>query len=284
MFEIYKREIRSFFSSLTGYVVIIVYLLINALFMWVLPGEWNILDSSYAGMDTLFLLSPWIFLFLVPAVTMRSLSDEKKSGTLELLMTRPLSERQIVYGKLFAALSLVLLSFIPGIITYLSVYMLGEVPGNLDSGGIMGAYIGLFFLASIYAACGVFASSLTDNQVVAFILAVLISIVMYIGFDVFSMLPGLKAIDESLRSSTRSKRALSRVAIASGLLPSPEAGKLNLKLPRVPESCGWPPRTMVSPSTVPVVGRASPGTPNGRHQVVVEPLRRVQHTAFLADD
>lgn len=200
MFEIYKREIRSFFSSLTGYVVIIVYLLINALFMWVLPGEWNILDSSYAGMDTLFLLSPWIFLFLVPAVTMRSLSDEKKSGTLELLMTRPLSERQIVYGKLLAALSLVLLSLIPGIITYLSVYMLGEEPGNLDSGGILGAYIGLFFLASVYASCGVFASSLTDNQVVAFIMAVLVSIVMYIGFDAFSMLPGLNAVDEFVSS------------------------------------------------------------------------------------
>ena len=96
MLEIYKREIGSFFNSLTGYVVIIVYLLINSLFMWVLPGNWNIFDSAYAGMDTLFLLSPWIFLFLVPAVTMRSIAEEKRAGTLELLLTRPLTERQIV--------------------------------------------------------------------------------------------------------------------------------------------------------------------------------------------
>ena len=196
MFDIYKREIGSFFNSLTGYVVIIVYLLVNSLFMWVLPGDWNILDSSYAGLDTLFILSPWIFLFLVPAVTMRTIAEEKRSGTLELLLTRPLTERQIIYGKYLAAVSLVVLAMIPGIIYYLSVYFLGEVPGNLDSGGILGSYLGLLFLASIYASCGVFASSLSDNQVVAFILAVLISAVMYIGFDVFALLPGLKAIDE----------------------------------------------------------------------------------------
>lgn len=200
MFEIYKREIGSFFNSLTGYLVIIVYQLVNSLFMWVLPGDWNILESSYAGLDTLFLLSPWIFLFLVPAVSMRTLADEKRSGTLELLLTRPLSERQIIYGKYLAAVSLVVLALLPGIIYYISVYYLGEVPGNLDSGGILGSYLGLLFLASIYAACGVLASSLTDNQVVAFILAVLISVIMYIGFDVLAMLPGLKKIDEIIVS------------------------------------------------------------------------------------
>ncbi|MEE4116098.1 MAG: gliding motility-associated ABC transporter permease subunit GldF [Marinilabiliaceae bacterium] len=200
MFEIYKREIGSFFNSLTGYLVIIVYQLVNSLFMWVLPGDWNILESSYAGLDTLFLLSPWIFLFLVPAVSMRTLADEKRSGTLELLLTRPLSERQIIYGKYLAAVSLVVLALLPGIIYYISVYYLGEVPGNLDSGGILGSYLGLLFLASIYAACGVLASSLTDNQVVAFILAVLISLIMYIGFDVLAMLPGLKKIDEIIVS------------------------------------------------------------------------------------
>ena len=198
MFEIYKREIGSFFNSLTGYVVIIVYLLVNSLFMWVLPGNWNIFDNAYAGMDTLFLLSPWIFLFLVPAVTMRSIAEEKRAGTLELLLTRPLTERQIVYGKLLAAVTLVLFALLPGVIYYISVYHLGEVPGNLDKGGILGAYIGLFFLASVYASWGVFASSLSDNQVVAFILAVLISLFMYIGFDAFAMLPGLKKLDEFL--------------------------------------------------------------------------------------
>ena len=194
MFEIFKREITSFFNSLTAYVVIIVYLLLNSLFMWVLPGEWNIIDSGYAAMDTMFILSPWIFLFLVPAVTMRSLSEEKRSGTLELLLSRPLSERQIVYGKFFGAVVLVLLALLPGLIYYASVYYLGETPGNLDTGGTWGAYLGLFFLASIYAACGVFASSLTDNQVVAFIIAVLISLVMYIGFETFSLLESFKKL------------------------------------------------------------------------------------------
>ena len=200
MFEIYKREVGSFFSSLTGYVVIVVYLLVNSLLMWILPGDWNILNSSYAGMDTLFILSPWIFLFLVPAVTMKTFSEEKRSGTLELLLTRPLTERQLIYGKFMAAVSLVLLSLLPGIIYYISVYILGETPGNLDSGGILGSYLGLLFLASIYAACGIFASSLTDNQVVAFILAVLFSIVLFIGFDAIAMLPGLKGIDEFIVS------------------------------------------------------------------------------------
>lgn len=193
---IFKREIGSFFSSLTGYVVITVYLLINSLFMWILPGEWNILDSGYAAMDTMFLLSPWIFLFLVPAVTMRTIAEEKRAGTLELLLSRPLTERQILYGKFAAAVALILLSLLPGLIYYISVYMLGAEPGNLDKGGIWGAYIGLFFLGSIYAACGVFASSLTENQVVAFIIAVLVSIIMYIGFDAFAMFPGLKKVDE----------------------------------------------------------------------------------------
>ena len=196
MFEVYKREVASFFNNLTGYVVIIVYLLVNSLLMWILPGAWNILNSSYAGLDTLFLLSPWIFLFLVPAVTMRSFAEEKRIGTLELLLTKPLTERQLVYGKFLAAVSLVLLSLLPGIIYYISVYRLGETPGNLDSGGIIGSYLGLLFLASIYASCGIFASSLTDNQVVAFILAVLICVFLYIGFDAFAMLPGLRGIEE----------------------------------------------------------------------------------------
>lgn len=198
MLEIFKREIGGFFNSLTGYLVIIVYLLINSLFMWILPGEWNIIDSAYAGIDTMFILSPWIFLFLVPAVTMRTIAEEKRSGTMEVLLSRPLSERQIIYGKFLGAVALVLLAMLPGLIYYVSVYYMGETPGNIDTGGTWGAYIGLFFLASIYAACGVFASSLSDNQVVAFIIAVLISIIMYIGFEIFSLIDGLKNIESSV--------------------------------------------------------------------------------------
>lgn len=196
MFAIFRKEIAGFFSSLTGYIVIIVFLLINSLFMWVLPGEWNVFDNGYAGLDTLFLLSPWIFLFLVPSVTMKMIAEEKRLGTIELIYSRPVTERGIVYGKYLASVALVLLSLLPGIIYYVSVYMIGETPGNLDKGGTLGAFIGLFFLAAVYASAGLFASSLTDNQVIAFIIAVLISFFLYLGFDSFAYLPGLKKVDE----------------------------------------------------------------------------------------
>jgi ABC-2 type transport system permease protein len=198
MFAIFRKEISGFFSSLTGYVVIIVFLLINSLFMWVFPGELNILDSGYAGLDTLFFISPWVFLFLVPAVTMRMIAEEKRLGTLELMLSRPVTEREIIYGKYLASVALVLLSLIPCLIYYFTVYYLGETPGNLDKGGTWGAFIGLFFLAALYAAAGIFASSLTDNQVIAFIFAVLFSFVLYMGFDSLAYLPGLKKIDQIL--------------------------------------------------------------------------------------
>ncbi|NLJ43912.1 MAG: gliding motility-associated ABC transporter permease subunit GldF [Bacteroidales bacterium] len=196
MLAILTKEISGFFSSLTGYIVIIVFLLINSLFMWVFPGEWNILDSGYASLETLFLLSPWIFLFLVPAVTMRMIAEEKRLGTLELIYSKPVSERGIVYGKYLASVVLVLLALIPGVIYYISVYMLGEIPGNIDKGGTLGAFTGLFFLAAVYASAGLFSSSLTDNQVVSFIIAVLVSFFLFMGFDSVAYLPGLKKIDE----------------------------------------------------------------------------------------
>jgi ABC-2 type transport system permease protein len=196
MFAIFKKEVKGFFSSLTGYIVIIVFLLINSLFMWVFPGEWNIFDNGYAGLDTLFMLSPWVFLFLVPAVTMRTIAEERRLGTIELIYSRPITEREIVWGKYMASVVLVLLALLPCLIYYISVYMIGEVPGNLDKGGTLGAFIGLFFLASIYASAGIFSSSITDNQVIAFILAVVICFILYIGFDSFAYLPGLKKVDE----------------------------------------------------------------------------------------
>jgi len=196
MFSIFKKEITGFFSSLTGYIVIIVFLLVNSLFMWVFPGEWNILDSGYAGLDTLFFISPWVFLFLVPSVTMKMIAEEKRLGTIELIYSKPVTEREIVYGKYLASVALVLLALLPGFIYYISVYVLGETPGNLDRGATWGAFIGLFFLAAIYASAGLFASSMTDNQVIAFIIAVLISFVLFAGFDSFAYLPGLKNIDE----------------------------------------------------------------------------------------
>jgi len=196
MFAIFRKEISGFFSSLTGYIVIIVFLLVNSLFMWVLPGEWNILDNGYAGLDTIFFLSPWVFMFLVPAVTMKMIAEEKHLGTIELIYSRPITERGIIYGKYLASVTLVLLALLPGLIYYFSVYQLGESPGNLDRGGTMGSFIGLFFLASVYASAGIFASSLTDNQVIAFIIAVLICFILFMGFDSFAYLPGLKKLDE----------------------------------------------------------------------------------------
>src|SRR5664279_6643871 len=198
MFAILRKEITGFFSSLTGYLVIIAFLLVNSLFMWVLPGEWNILDNGYAGLDSLFFLSPWIFMFLVPAVTMRMIAEEKRLGTIELIYSKPITERGIIYGKYFAAVALVLLALLPGLIYYFSVYHLGETPGNLDKGGTMGSFIGLLFLASVYASAGIYASSLTDNQVVAFILTVFICFILFFGFDSFAYLPVLRSFDEFL--------------------------------------------------------------------------------------
>jgi ABC-2 type transport system permease protein len=196
MFAIFRKEISGFFSTLTGYVVIIVFLLINSLFMWILPGEWNIPDSGYASLDTLFILSPWIFLFLVPAITMRMVAEEKRLGTMELIFTRPVSDRSVVYGKFLASLMLVLLSLLPGIVYYITVYIYGETPGNIDRGGTFGAFTGLFFLAAIYASVGIFSSSLTGNQVIAFIISVVICFILFTGFDSLAYLPGLSKIDE----------------------------------------------------------------------------------------
>lgn len=198
MFTIFRKEITGFFSSLTGYIVMIVFLLANSLIMWILPGQFNLLDSGYAGLDTLFIISPWLFLFLVPAVTMKLLAEEKRQGTLELLYSRPLGSGAIIYGKFLSAVALVLISLLPTIVFVISIWVLGETPGNFDRGATAGSFAGLFLLASVYAAIGLFASSLTENQVVAFILAVVVSLIVWIGFDSIALIPGLSAIDETV--------------------------------------------------------------------------------------
>jgi ABC-2 type transport system permease protein len=195
MWSLLLKEISEFFSTVTGYVVVIVFLLANSLFLWIFPGDTNVLDSGYASLDTFFMMAPWIFLFLVPAVTMRSFAEESRSGTLELLFTRPLTDMQIVLGKYFAGLLLVLVSLVPTLVYVLSVWLLGNPPGNLDLGGVWGSYIGLFFLALVYVAIGIFSSSLTDNPIVAFIIAVLLSFVLYIGFDFLSSMDAFRQIN-----------------------------------------------------------------------------------------
>jgi ABC-2 type transport system permease protein len=186
MITLFRKEINSFFSSLTGYVVIIVFLVANALFMWVFKGNLNVLESGHANLDSLFFMAPWIFLFLVPAITMRIFAEEKRSGTLELLLTQPIKEMQIVLAKYMAAVALIVFSLVPTLVFYFSVSRLGSPPGNLDSGGIAGSYIGLFFLAAVYASVGIFTSAFTDNQIVSFILAVLLSFLLYTGFDLLT--------------------------------------------------------------------------------------------------
>jgi ABC-2 type transport system permease protein len=182
MFSLLKKEISSFFGSLTGYVVVFVFLLATSLFLWVFPGNYNIPDGGYASLDGLFSLAPWVYLFLVPAITMRMFAEEKRLGTMEVLLTRPLSVMQIVWAKFLAGLVLVSISLLPTLIYFYSVYALGNPVGCIDTGGTWGAYIGLFFLAAIYVAIGLLASSITDNQIFAFILALFLSFIAYLGF------------------------------------------------------------------------------------------------------
>lgn len=183
MISLLKKEIRSFLSSLIGYVVISVFLLITGLFLWIFPGDTNVLDMGYSNIDTLFVISPWVFMFLIPAVTMRSFAEEKRTGTIELLFTKPITDTQIILAKYFAGLLLVLIALIPTLIYYITVYSYGNPVGNIDSGGTWGSYIGLLLLAAGYVSIGIFASSVTNNQIVSFLLAALLCFFMYMGFQ-----------------------------------------------------------------------------------------------------
>lgn len=190
MLTLLKKEIQSFLSSLIGYLVILVFLIINSLFLWVFPGNFNILDNGYAGIDGLFVMAPWVFMFLIPAITMKMFADEHKTGTIELLFTKPISDLQIVLAKYFAGLLLVVFSLLPTIIYYVTVYQLGQPVGNIDSGGTLGSYIGLFFLAAGYVAMGIFASSITENQIVSFVISLFLCFICYTGFDSISVIAG----------------------------------------------------------------------------------------------
>ena len=183
MFAILRKEINSFFSSPIGYLVIALFLLLNGLFLWVFKGEFNVLDYGFADLSSFFLLSPWILLFLIPAVTMSSFSEEKNQGTLELLLTKPISHFKIVLGKYFGALILIILALIPTLLYVVTIYLLGDPAGNLDLASVLGSYLGLLFLISSYTAIGIFASSVTSNQIVAFIVGVFICFLFYFGFD-----------------------------------------------------------------------------------------------------
>ncbi|MDB4924968.1 gliding motility-associated ABC transporter substrate-binding protein GldG [Mucilaginibacter sp.] len=191
MYSILKKEITSYLSSLVAYVTIGVFLLVLGLFLWVFPDS-SLLDYGYAGLDGLFSTAPYLFMFLIPAITMRSLAEERKEGTFELLLTRPLTDLQIVLGKYFAAVLLVLFALVPTLTYYYSVYVLGTPQGNIDTGAVIGSYIGLFLLGAAFAAIGLFASSITKNQIIAFTIAVFLCFFFYSGFDSLSSLLSLQ--------------------------------------------------------------------------------------------
>ncbi|MBI9061994.1 MAG: gliding motility-associated ABC transporter permease subunit GldF [Marinilabiliaceae bacterium] len=198
MISLLRKEVAAFFSSITGALVVSVFLLTTGLFLWVIPGEMNILFGGYSTLESLFYLAPWVYLFLVPAVTMRLFADEKKAGTLELLLTRPVSEMKIVWAKYLAGLIVVIISLLPTFIYFFSVYYLGNPVGNMDVGGTWGSYLGLFFLAAIYVAIGVFASALSDNQIVAFVIAVVLCFLLYSGMDSIAAMPGLRSLSDTI--------------------------------------------------------------------------------------
>lgn len=177
------KEISSFFGSPIGYLVIAVFLILNGLFLWIFEGDFNILNSGFADLSPFFTLSPWIFIFLIPAVTMRSFSEEMKQGTIELLFTKPISIQRIVTAKFISAFLLVLIAILPSFLYVNTINSYGLPTGNLDMGTTIGSYFGLMFLAMSYTAIGIFTSSISDNQIVSFIAAVLICFIFYFGFE-----------------------------------------------------------------------------------------------------
>lgn len=183
MLSILIREINFFFTSSIGYLIIGIFLVINGLFLWVFNGNFNILDYGFSDLTSFFELAPWIFLFLIPAVTMRAFSDEKKTGTIELLFTKPISIKNIVLGKYLGAVVLIGLALLPTLLYVLTISQLGNPPGNWDFGSTLGSYLGLLFFVLAYTAIGIFSSSLSENQIVAFIIAVFLCFFMYYGFE-----------------------------------------------------------------------------------------------------
>jgi ABC-2 type transport system permease protein len=198
MYAIFLKEIRTFFSSLTGYLALVVFLMANAWFMWLSPGELNVLDNGYADLHTLFTMAPWIFLFLIPAVTMRSFAEEKRSGTMELLLTKPITRAQLITGKYLATVTLAACALLPTFIYMYSIHAMGNPAGNLDAGATWGAYAGLFFLSAVYAAIGVLASAVTVNQIVAYILAAAGCFFFYTGFDGLAQLHLVPSLDHAI--------------------------------------------------------------------------------------
>lgn len=197
MKAIYLKELQQFFSSLIGYMAIVVFLVVTGLFLWVFPDT-NVLDFGYANIDYFFFIAPYILLFLVPAITMRSFSEEINMGTIELLSTKPVTDWDILLGKYFASLTLVVIALVPTFIYWYTVYQLASPIGNIDMGGTAGSYFGLFFLSAVFCAIGIFCSSVTSNQIVAFVIGVFLSFFLFVAFENLSRLGFLFAKNDYL--------------------------------------------------------------------------------------
>ncbi len=194
MWSIYKKEINTFLNSLIAYLVMAVFLVSMGLLVWVF-SETSIFEYGYADMGIFFNLAPYVFMFLIPAITMRALADEAKTGTLELLFTKPINEFQLLFGKYLAGITLVVFTLLPTLVYYFSLFYISNPVGNVDTAGIIGAYAGLLFLASAYTGIGIFASSFTQNQIVAFIIAVFVSFIFFMGFSSISDLQAFSDMD-----------------------------------------------------------------------------------------
>ena len=197
MISILFKEIAGFFTSWVAYIIMAAFMLVTGLFLWVFP-ESSILDYGYAGLDSFFNIAPYLFIFLVPAITMRAIAEEKKEGTFELLATRPLSDWDILFGKFLACLAIVLLTLLPTLIYYFSIHQLGITNGNIDTGAVIGSYIGLVLLASAFTSIGLFTSSLSNNQIISFTVAVFLCFFSFSGFDSISSIISLQEIGSFL--------------------------------------------------------------------------------------
>ncbi len=195
MIALLKKEVFTFFQNITGYIIIGLFLIVLGLFLWFFPTEFNILQSGLASFEPMFILIPWMFLFFIPAITMKLFAEEKRQGTLELLITKPVSEFQIVLAKYLSALVIIIIAILPTLFYFIIVqYFLSN--HSVDTGAFWGSFIGMILLASSFAAVGVYSSSLTDNQVVAFLLAIVILLILYLGFGLLSQLSFLRPVSE----------------------------------------------------------------------------------------
>ena len=199
MIALYKKELSIFYTTIVGQLIIGSFLLINSLLLWTKVNPSNILENSYASMDIFFEISPIILLIFIPALSMRTFAEEYNSGTIESILTKPISILQIISSKYLAILTLVILSIIPTSIYVLTIYFLGETIGNLDLAGIVGSYIGLICISSVFTSMSIFSSCLTKNQIIAFICGILISITFYFAFDITSSMLNGEIINAILK-------------------------------------------------------------------------------------